>query len=277
MRKFEKKQLKELGELEQDMATGLTEQGSAIDTKKTKEALVKMCQSDQIGVLEKVRLLMAYMISQGGLQEQIRKVLMETIDGSLQTAIRHLEKLGVDIAADYKKNKGKHSKARMKEFASRQNTIPLTLMRYVPYIHPIASALVQYELSEEEFPFTSPPPPEYGQAKGKKKPKGNWKKGPGKVEEKEEDDRPLFIVFFLGGVSFSEIRSIYEIGEASKVNIVVGSTSALTPKEFVRELAGLNPKEFKRAIRSAKGNADPSSDLSEDEDGGKKPKDDDDE
>jgi syntaxin-binding protein 1 len=49
MNKFDKKKLKELGELEQDMATGLNNDGKAVNVKQIKSDLVKMCQDPQIG------------------------------------------------------------------------------------------------------------------------------------------------------------------------------------------------------------------------------------
>jgi syntaxin-binding protein 1 len=201
--------------------------------------------SQTIGILEKLRLLMIYVISQGGMQESTRKELLKSIDVRLQRAIRNLGNLGVNVA-QVKGASAKHSKERLAEFALRNKTIPLALMRYLPYLSSPVAQLVANTLDEEEWPYVSPPPPPMDgmspaggssssapPAKGtsdrkKKTPAAarDWRSAAPKEEEKkklEDDKRQRFIVFVLGGITFAEMRSIYELAEQKNVNLIIGT------------------------------------------------------
>lgn len=262
MGKFDKKRLKELGELEQDMATGLTENGDPVVEKVMKEKLVRMCQSPEVSVLDKLRLLMIFIISQSAIQEATRKELMKAIDTRLQKAVLGLDKLGVDLATSKKKARPKHNKSRLAEFEKRAKTIPMALMRYVPILHQVISELCNYSLSEEEYPYIQPAPPsDYGKRKTKATRGARSWRGKDTKEEAKEDTRPYFIVFMLGGVTFSELRSMYELAENAKVNLLIGSSTILRPAEFIRQLAGLNTLQFKKAVEASAGKHDDLDDL----------------
>jgi syntaxin-binding protein 1 len=228
-----------------------------------KESLVRMCQNPDISVLDKLRLLMIYIISQSAIQEATRKELMKNIDTRLQRAVLTLDKLGVDLAFSKKKGRPKHNKTRLSEFEKRAKTIPMALMRYVPMLHQVLTELCGNSLSEEDFPYTAPPPADYGKrkakAKGARGPR-NWR-GKDSKEEAKEDTRPYFIVYMLGGVTFSELRCMYEIAANAQVNLLIGSTSILRPAEFIRQLAGLNTKQFHKAVLASGGKRDDADEL----------------
>jgi len=145
------------------------------------------------------------------------------------------------------------------EFAKRNKTIPLALMRYLPVYHGVYESLVTNELSEEEYPYVTPPP--QGQKKGREgksarksnKP-GDWRNKGGE-EKEEEDSRPRYIVFGLGGITSSEMRSLYEVADAHKANLFIGSTNTLGADDYIRELSDLSPEDFERAVRISSGGA----------------------
>jgi syntaxin-binding protein 1 len=253
MQKYEKQKLHDLGELEQDIATGLTESGDKVNMKTVKTSLVNMCQNPEINLIDKLRLLMIYIIAQGSMQESTRKELMAGISIRLQKAIRNLEKLGVDLSVQLAKNKSRHSKARLQEFEKRNKTIPLALMRFVPLLQAIFNNLVTGQLSEDEFPFISPPPENMtsrpsssSKAANPRKTKSNWrgkKQTEAKDEVAQEDNRGRYLCFIAGGMTFSELRSAYEVAEQNNVNLYIGSTSTITARDFIRGLAELNEND----------------------------------
>jgi len=259
MQIYDAKKLHDLGELEQDMATGLTESGEKVNMKTIKTSLVDMCQNAQIGVVEKLRLLMIYIIAQGPMQESTRRELMSGISMRLQNAIRQLEKLGVDISA-LTKNKAKHSKARLSEFEKRNKTIPLALMRYIPFIHQVINSFLSSDLSEEEYRYIGEPPSASSARQSvakaaKKQTKSNWRGN--KKEQKQEqeivteDPRTRYMVYMLGGVTFSELRSAYELSDANpNVNLFMGSSSTINAAQFIRGLADLDDDEDLEAANS---------------------------
>jgi len=72
----------------------------------------------------------------------------------------------------------------------------------------------------------------------------------------------------VGGVTFSETRSTYEIASAPEhkgANLIIGSCNTLVPGEFIRALAGpgISEKAFKAY---ASGDGAPSSDKAEPDD-----------
>lgn len=256
---FNSRKLKELGDLEQDMATGLTEEGDDVVVKKVKQELVGKCQSEEIAVIDKLRLLMIYMISQGGIQKGTLQELMKTIDNSLTAALDNLPKLGVDTEVNISK-KTKLTEERKQEFKATSSRVEVILMRYAPVLQSVMMKLINWDLNREIYPYIEAPP------KGTAKPKASkqqarWRPRNKQGKEKE-DDRPLYIVFVLGGVTYSEMRLIYTIPQLHKAKIIIGSTDLLTPARFIRGLANLSQFEYVCGIKNSEGNAPPSADLS---------------
>ena len=275
MSRFDTSKLDELGDLEQDMATGLNAEGKSISIKEVKDKLVQLCQDPKISVLDKLRLVMIFIIGQGGIADTTRRDLMKSVDMDLQAAIRNLDNLGVDLSSSEKKTK-KLSKERTEELKQRAKENELNLMRYLPAMHSTIEQLVTGQLKEELFPYTSPPPPGSGPAvaaaassssarKGvsarKKAGGADWKNGGDSAASSssaaaaapsaEEDIRPRFIVFVLGGMTFSEMRSCYEIAAKNNVNLIMGSTSTLNPTEYIEDLSALSHDAFKQAIENS--------------------------
>lgn len=48
------------------------------------------------------------------------------------------------------------------------------------------------------------------------------------------------IVFVIGGITRSEVRTAYEISRATGRDVIIGSTSLDTPGEFLSQLTNLN-------------------------------------
>ena len=52
-------------------------------------------------------------------------------------------------------------------------------------------------------------------------------------------------------MTFSEMRSIYELSESTHSNLYIGSTSALTPNQYIRDLSDLSTSEFHDALKQS--------------------------
>jgi hypothetical protein len=230
----------------------LDNEGNKVVAKNVKTTLVQFCQSVDIPNAAKLRLLMVYLISQGGIQDATRKELMRSIHPKLQKAVLNLQQLGVDLKVAYTGGKSKHNKTRLQEFEKRNKEIPMALMRYIPFFHSVINDLVNYDLSEADYPFTQTPADSDRGSKAARPSTARsvrshgWRGGGAKDKagDEKEDTRPRLIVFVVGGITMSEIRSVYEIAQDTKANIYCGSSSTLTPRQFLQGLSGLSDKDF---------------------------------
>ncbi|KAJ3236110.1 vacuolar sorting protein VPS33/slp1 [Chytriomyces hyalinus] len=97
-----------------------------------------------------------------------------------------------------------------------------------------------------------------------KKPKLNMNEGggfggasagaSGKGGEDADDLRkngPRVVVFIAGGVTFSEIRSGYEIVKELKRDVIIGSTSIINSTQFINVLKTIHSKDEARGIGSS--------------------------
>jgi len=250
---YNSKHLDKLGDLEQEMATGLTEEGQDVVVKKVKQRLVEKCQSEEIAVIDKMRLLMIYMISQGGIQKGTLQELMKTIHPSLKKALFNLPNLGVniDVTKDKKAQRIKLSKERKEEFLKAQRENGVILMRYVPFLQGVMQKLIDWSLSRESFPYITPP------KEGTKKPKATKLQRWHRRGEEKEDDRPLYIVFILGGVTYSEMRLIYTNPKLQNAKVIIGATDIITPARFIRGMADISKAQYRKGITDSEGNAKP--------------------
>ncbi|CAG8721745.1 8456_t:CDS:2, partial [Racocetra fulgida] len=51
---------------------------------------------------------------------------------------------------------------------------------------------------------------------------------------------PRIIVFIAGGVTYSELRTAYEITEKHRQDVIIGSTHIITPQKFVEDMSLLH-------------------------------------
>lgn len=59
------------------------------------------------------------------------------------------------------------------------------------------------------------------------------------VPPENADPDHLYMVFFVGGVCYSEVRAVYEVCDKRGANIIVGGSHVLTPMMFLNALGGI--------------------------------------
>eukprot|EP01132_Coremiostelium_polycephalum_P009201 gene9201-11276_t len=231
-----------LAYLEQDMATGEDAKGN---TPKNIVGRLSTILSDFTSEkLDRIRLLMIYIISQEGIKDADRKKLMDLagIQQNEQATITNLFYLGVTLM---KGAKGKQNIQINKTRKSDSSKVPYEVSRYVPVIKDIAENLVNDTLPSSDFPFvkeepiakSSSAPVSKVSLKGKSK-QPRWA-DPGQQVEETKYTGSKLIVFMIGGMTYSEMRCIYELAAYYKKNIYIGSTGVLLPKNYVDEILNL--------------------------------------
>eukprot|EP00935_MAST-01C_sp_MAST-1C-sp1_P002343 g2343.t1 len=261
---FQKRKLHQLAMLEQTMATGVTNEGKKPKLAQLTNDLDQMLRSDEVGLSEKVRLLAMFIITQEGIQERDRKMLMKVVhqkhpniveNGKEEAALLNLQHLGVTLQRSG--GRKSQSKAALKKAKARaMEEGGYSLSRFVPVIKEMTQNLVQGELSESAFPYVVPPPE--GSSKRGSKPAESKsvvvslrKKGPSNWSQKKaagKDGAGSDIVFIAGGACFSEMRSVYEVSKELNSNVILGATSLLNPEQFLDQVSTLDGQHSLGAI-----------------------------
>ncbi|KAI9293309.1 Sec1-like protein [Neoconidiobolus thromboides FSU 785] len=126
---------------------------------------------------------------------------------------------------------------------------PYALSRYTPQFKKVILDQISKTITPEEFPFVKEE--ESIQIKNPIRSlrvnRPNWQKKAhesnptAKNSSKKAQAGPI-ILFMAGGMSYSEIRSAYEISKALHRDIFVGTTNIATPADFINCLSGMSFK-----------------------------------
>eukprot|EP00899_Mesostigma_viride_P012721 jgi/Mesvir1/2144/Mv16665-RA.1 len=157
------------------------------------------------------------------------------------------------------------------------------LARFQPYLQEVVEDLVKGDLSAEEFPFvggavksvvnmsgghSAPTPPTGSGASARTstsggvksaRTKGSWANKGKSTDDGDDGGRPSrhtdgsrvssshskrIIVFVLGGMAYSEIRSAHQLKASTGHEVIVGSNIMYAPKDFMEMLRKLSPLEL---------------------------------
>jgi len=248
---FKKKDLARLAGIEQDMSTGEDSDGKV--AKNLMSNLPPILGDPEVTMGDKIRLLMIYIISQEGIKETDRQRLMDLAKVPIadQSCISNLRFLGVTLLKGNKSVKKQSIKP--KKDKKREDAPPYELSRYVPTIKKLGEDIIGGALSNGEFPAVKEDL-EYGVKEGNKMgtptavasmrtsyaPK--WDKK-GKKEKVAQVTGSRVIIFVAGGITHSEMRSVYELTSKFNREVILGSTAIITPDEFITQLKNLKAIE----------------------------------
>eukprot|EP01099_Mayorella_cantabrigiensis_P001118 TRINITY_DN1462_c0_g3_i1.p1 TRINITY_DN1462_c0_g3~~TRINITY_DN1462_c0_g3_i1.p1 ORF type:complete len:354 (+),score=88.13 TRINITY_DN1462_c0_g3_i1:834-1895(+) len=243
MKAFKANKLENIGMLEQDMATGEDSEGKP--SKNPVSRLPPLLHDPEISVIDKIRLIMIYIVTQEGIRDQDSRAIMEKAGLSRQEqfGIKNLSCLGVAVS----KRDGRQNKKSSNQRKKRTDDIPFELSRYVPKVKEILQEIIEGQAGVDQFPFAGAGPSSSKTtttATTSLKSKGGFGKEKRKQEEDNLTSAPRMIVFIAGGMTYSETRSAYELAKSHHVPVTIGSTHILTPKRFVEQLRTLRQKSF---------------------------------
>eukprot|EP01083_Nonionella_stella_P034022 93124_1 len=246
---YQQNNLYEISQLEQDMATGLDEDMNHTDMKVIERKLSQIIQNKELNTEDKLRLVMIYIITQDGINEGTRKALFRVANFSdmQQEAVTNLFELGVSLQQSSSKNRAKKwDKEALNRSRARAENVPLELMRYVPQLENILEKQLSDTLSQDDYPYISQPPPRSSVAQKQQTSNQGRSRRVRKTaglrggnQEQASDLGPRLITFMMGGVTYSEIRVVYDLCESKKKDIIIGSTSVVTPDSYIRDLSAM--------------------------------------
>jgi len=246
MADFNKQNLLKLSELEQTLATGITEEGQTprnSELMKDVESMLAETNSSNAA-----RLIAITIISQNGLPPGDKERLFEVAQLSPddKNLIQNLERLGVSLEqAEVSKISTMKSMFRptARRATAHDNDSEYASSRYVCNLKLVLEELANDQLSMETYPSILPMPAGGGGGVASvRKKTGSARTGHSRF--KKADKGTSFagsrqIVFMIGGLCYSELRAVHETTKKCEKEIVVGSTNLINPEDFIENVMSL--------------------------------------
>jgi len=255
---FKKDLLSEIATEEQNMATGKDSDGNT--PKNLISDLSSIMRKGTVSSSNKLRLIMLYSITKGNKEYRDKLVELAKLGDGEKNALYNATTLKPPSTFSF-------GKLFSSIFNNKQKNqeIDFTLSRYVPIVKELCEDILKGTLSEKEYKYVESPPNSFkieSVSSGKKEVKEEKKEvkssrfgnAPewnlvsnnntnlvGNTETKNTDYK-LF-VFVIGGITYSEMRSCYELQNEYGIDVMFGGTSILTPKDYVYKLAVVENKK----------------------------------
>ncbi|KAG0227954.1 vacuolar sorting protein VPS33/slp1 [Actinomortierella wolfii] len=241
MRIFEKYKINELGLIEQQLATGETVDGHL--PKQILSEMLPLLDDPAVSSMDKIRMLMLYTICRGGLRPQDRQLLYQFAkisDGNAE-AIWNLNYFGVNV-----ERHPTGTRTRKKGFLPRKKTPEeeqmYELSRYVTKVKKVVEEHILGTLDTNLYPYTTehvPNTDSYDPSSAARSLRKTTNTTWDNAKKKNNVKGARLYVFVAGGLTYSELRAMYEICEQHNRDVIVGSTHIMTPRQFVLDLRQL--------------------------------------
>ncbi|KAK8849808.1 hypothetical protein IAR55_005144 [Kwoniella newhampshirensis] len=242
---FEKKKLSLVANVEQCCATGYTSEGKTPKTL-VEEMVPLLDDRTNISSLDKVRIMALYILFRDGVADEDRRRLYQHARLSIteQDMVNNLVHLGVKVIKDNSRS----SKSRIKQKPSNQEG-EYELSRYKPVVQIVLEDQHNNRLDQTTFPYVKDAPAEAtatlrggSSSLAPPTPSGSlrsarptWHKAPS-ARMNNTEGRQRMIIFVAGGMTYSEMRCAYTVGQALGKEIIIGSTHVLTPETYCASL-----------------------------------------
>ncbi|CDZ98136.1 Vesicle trafficking protein Sec1 [Phaffia rhodozyma] len=243
---FEKKRLSDTGMVEQNCATGTTPEGKM--PKSLVDDMVPLLGQHEsvVSRLDKVRIIALYILFKDGVPDEDRRRLFQHAKLSLteQDAINNLVNLGRRVV---KNPNDRDSKKRLKQRPTNAED-EYELSRYQPAVKIMLEDHIANKLDAREFPYVKDAPvevvarstsvPSIAPSSGSlRSQRPNWHRaGASGASNTKDTVKQRLILFVAGGITYSEMRSAYQVGAALGREVIIGSTHIITPEAFIRDL-----------------------------------------
>lgn len=236
--------MKEVGELEQSLATGIDREGLAIRPPKLLSMVGARLGSSKLTSDEKLRLVLLACLTLD-IGKKDKEALVELLDAENRSVVGKLIYLGSQKNEGKRRGKGKKVNEEIKKLAKHKlSTATLDLCRHTPYLESLVEGVLDIMKKGKNFKelkafeLESRIVWEHGSkspSQGKSLLKN--KLGHNRDEESEINEAHKLVVFMVGGIGLNEVRSLMDLANnAENTVLVVGSTNIMKPSDYLNGL-----------------------------------------
>jgi len=222
-----------VADIEQSLVTGIDDGGKSVRLNDVQKELTTLLRDVTVLKDIKIRLLLLYIISQGGINEKQHLLLFDAagLSQKEREVIYNSAALGVTIKSE-KKSSYKPLFFKERQASAKQlSKSTVTQSRYEPLISTVLKKFDKGGLSEADCPV-------FGKGEHGTNITGTFGGRSLRTRTKSAHKKSKIIIFVLGGVCYSEIRECYLLAEKLRREIYIGSSHVISPKDFLSLLGG---------------------------------------